>query len=528
MPVDLVKEYIKLNRFVLMTESQSVFESDILVPDIKPDISEVLVIDAFPSVESVENYKDKLTINIRVLYKILYKCEGGQNNIRSINYTAKYSASINADGLYNDSITNVKCDVEHIDYNLLNERKLNAKVIVKFKIKIVNMVEQGLACDIESSNPVEIKKKNHNISSCVFSSNEFIEISEILTLPGVKSSIEEILRSDAVILGKSVRLVDDKIVIKGELNVTTLYLAQDQAGSLQFVENTIPFTRTLDTDFLDVNFSEENTILDSDILLKSFDIAVSEDSDGENRCIDIEAIITVDIQCYENRCIAVLDDAFALNANLKIKRENCSVFEHIGETQNQFVLKEILKKPDDLPEIGEIINISCKPGVTDWNIEDGRIIVEGFVTNNVLYLSNNAENPVTCFASEIPFKHVFDRKNLDESVKISIKADVEHLNFSIVSTDEIETRIVINASTSIGKINEIPAISDIEEEPLDMNELRKKPGLILYFVKEGDTLWSIAKKYISTEEVIKTANGLDDNDILYPGQQLIVQRIALP
>ena len=61
-----------------------------------------------------------------------------------------------------------------------------------------------------------------------------------------------------------------------------------------------------------------------------------------------------------------------------------------------------------------------------------------------------------------------------------------------------------------------------------MNELRKKPGLILYFVKEGDTLWSIAKKYISTEEVIKTANGLDDNDILYPGQQLIVQRIALP
>ena len=132
----------------------------------------------------------------------------------------------------------------------------------------------------------------------------------------------------------------------------------------------------------------------------------------ENRCIDIEAIITVDIQCYENRCIAVLDDAFALNANLKIKRENCSVFEHIGETQNQFVLKEILKKPDDLPEIGEIINISCKPGVTDWNIEDGRIIVEGFVTNNVLYLSNNAENPVTCFASEIPFKHVLTERTL--------------------------------------------------------------------------------------------------------------------
>jgi len=528
MPVDLVKEYIKLNRVVLMTESQSVFESDILVPDIKPDIAELLVIDAFPTVESVENYKDKLTINVRVLYKILYKCEGGGNNIRSINSTARYSTSVNADGLYNDSLTKVKCDVEHVDYTVLNERKINVKVIIKFKIKIINTVEQGLACDIESSSPVEIKKENYTISSCVFSAAEYIEVNEKLSLPGVKSSIEEILRSDAVLLGKSVRIVDDKILIKGDLNITTLYIAQDQAGSLQFVENTIPFSKTIDADFAGLALSEDNHLLEADVMLKSFDIAVSEDSDGENRCLDVEALITADILCYENKTIALLDDAFALKSNLKIKREKCGIFQHMGEVQNQFVLKEILRKPDFLPEIGEIICVTCKPGVTGWNVEDGRITVEGFVTNSILYLSNNPDNPVTCFSSDIPFKHVFERRDLDESIKINIKTDVEHLNFSIISTEEVETRIVINATASLVKINEIPIIASIEEEALDIETLRKRPGLVLYFVREGDSLWSIAKKYLTTEEMIKSINGLDDNAVLYPGQKLIIQRIAIP
>lgn len=523
MPVDLVKEYIKLNRVVLMTENQSVFESDILVPDIKPDISEVLVIDALPTVESVENYKDKLSVNINVLYKILYKCEGEQNSVRSINYTGKYSTSVNVDGLYPDSVSNIKCDVEHVDYNLLNERKINAKVIVKFSIQIVNMDEQGLACDIESSNAVEIKKENHNISSCIYSSDEPIEIGETLTLPSVKSSIDEILRTDAVLLGKSVRFVDDKIVIKGDLNITTLYLAQDQVGSLQFVENTIPFAKTIDVDF-----TEDDTILDSDIVLRTINTVISEDSDGENRCLDVEATISTNIQCYENKNVAVLDDAFALNSKLIIKRENCNVFEYIGENQSQFVIKEILKKPDDMPEIGEIINISCKTGVTESNIESDRIVVEGFITNNILYLSNNADSPVTCFVHEIPFKHVFDRKDVDDSMKISIKADVEHLNFSIISTEEIEARIVVNASASIGRINVIPAIAEIEEEPVDLDSLRKRPSIVVYFVKPGDTLWSIAKMYLTTEEMLRNTNELEDNNKLYPGQHLIVPRIALP
>jgi LysM repeat protein len=53
-------------------------------------------------------------------------------------------------------------------------------------------------------------------------------------------------------------------------------------------------------------------------------------------------------------------------------------------------------------------------------------------------------------------------------------------------------------------------------------ELHKKDGEkeIIYIVKEGDTLWSIAKKYNLTISEIKTWNHLDQTDQIYPTDRL--------
>lgn len=36
-------------------------------------------------------------------------------------------------------------------------------------------------------------------------------------------------------------------------------------------------------------------------------------------------------------------------------------------------------------------------------------------------------------------------------------------------------------------------MTDIKEEPLDYDAIQKIPGIVGYIVKEGDSLWSIAK-----------------------------------
>ncbi len=43
---------------------------------------------------------------------------------------------------------------------------------------------------------------------------------------------------------------------------------------------------------------------------------------------------------------------------------------------------------------------------------------------------------------------------------------------------------------------------------------------IIYSVREGDTLWNIAKEFGTTVNDIARYNGIVDTDRIYPGQQL--------
>ena len=43
---------------------------------------------------------------------------------------------------------------------------------------------------------------------------------------------------------------------------------------------------------------------------------------------------------------------------------------------------------------------------------------------------------------------------------------------------------------------------------------------IVYTVREGDTLWNIAKAYGTTVNDIARYNGIVETDVIYPGQRL--------
>ena len=61
------------------------------------------------------------------------------------------------------------------------------------------------------------------------------------------------------------------------------------------------------------------------------------------------------------------------------------------------------------------------------------------------------------------------------------------------------------------------------EEPLDMERLQNEPGMIGYVVKEGDDLWSIAKRFHTTKQELMTTNDLNQ-EILQKGQKLLVMK----
>ena len=68
-------------------------------------------------------------------------------------------------------------------------------------------------------------------------------------------------------------------------------------------------------------------------------------------------------------------------------------------------------------------------------------------------------------------------------------------------------------------------IDKVEVQPLDMEKVRSMPGITVYMVKPGDTLWDIAKKFYTTVEEICVRNDLENGEIEQGQPLLLIKKV---
>ena len=102
-------------------------------------------------------------------------------------------------------------------------------------------------------------------------------------------------------------------------------------------------------------------------------------------------------------------------------------------------------------------------------------------------------------------------------------AETDNAAFYSDSSD-IEAKVVLNLNALVFRRRKEMVMQYVEEKDRDPEELQKLPGITCYFVKPGDTLWDIAKKFYTTTDKIRKLNELK-TETLTPMQQLLVERV---
>jgi len=139
---------------------------------------------------------------------------------------------------------------------------------------------------------------------------------------------------------------------------------------------------------------------------------------------------------------------------------------------------------------------------------------------NVIYQPDNGEVPIYCRSYEIPFMHEMDVAGSREGDDCEINLRVDHCGYSILSADELEIRITLNIDATTTRTIALPVITSAEEQERSMEY--KKPSVLIYFARKGDTLWNIAKKYRTTVLEIIENNNIDEDTELVAGQQILI------
>lgn len=517
MSLDAVKESFRVIDSVNEESIQTVVENDVIVPDVKPDIMRILLLDGEISINSTDISNDRISISGNIKYKILYISDDENSSIKSINTNAPFYSDVNMSNARTGMTPIVKGDIEHIEYNLLNGRKANLKAIIKIDVKLLSEADKEVICDLKGYEDIQVLKENINLNNYIGQNKTEVLVEDSLEVPSGKPAIKEILRNDVKIINKDYKISDNKINVKGELNISTLYIADDEQQSFQSMEHEIPFSKSIDMEGAGEN---SNCVLDYNILDYRFE--AGEDSDGELRYLNGEVSLEVNGRCYEKKCLSVISDAYTPQTIIEFDKEELMVEDAVMENKSQIILKDTIAINEDNPDIQEVFNVMCSPILSEFKLLEDKAVVEGYIRVNLLYLSNNADDPVSCFQQEVPFRQNIDMKGIKPDMNCDVSMDIEHYNYSVVSVSEVEIRLAIGLSILGLNKQTVPFMVAASEKSIEDAKRSRRPSMTIYYTQQGDNLWKIAKRYFTTIDEIRKFNNISDKDGLLPGQQIII------
>ena len=121
---DVIKENVQFEQLIRESNSNCVLKDEYLIPDTHPDVQEILTVESRPMITNKEVVGDKIVLDGKVEYTVLYLAREESLVINSVNYTQKFTSNIDLNQDEHKVICEAECNVEHIEAAIMNERKI--------------------------------------------------------------------------------------------------------------------------------------------------------------------------------------------------------------------------------------------------------------------------------------------------------------------------------------------------------------------------------------------------------------------
>lgn len=518
MSVILKKEKIQTGDVICQKYSQTNIECDVIVPDVNPDIMKILDVSGYVSVTEKSIRADKVYIQGVVNMTVLYAPDGDvMSCVKSLSCTRDFNHAIDARGAEEGMQLTAEVDAESFNYSLINSRKVNLRCTAGISIKVTRPGEFEIAVDTESDESICTDSKTIRICNATVNSENRITLCEQLEIPSGKPGIGEILKVSVFPQSLELTLMENKATAAGQVKICTLYTSADD-GSVQLTEHTVPFTETLDVDGAEDDMEGEIEYSVSDMYSE-----IRDDSDGEARIIGIDLGLCAIIRGFRIQELNAICDAYSTNGSVNLESQQVNIEQLVDNTTAQLTHKMSVNLPEMLPRIAQICDISANASVERISAGDGEITVFGKVHCDILYITNDGNAPLGSFSDVSEFTHTIPVPGASPGTICEAKVFTEHVSYTLSGGDSIDMRVVLGLCVRSFTDETLSSVTDIEITGDDSSE--RKPCITIYFVRSGDTLWNIAKRYRTTVEALKECNNLT-NDRLNVGQQIKICRKA--
>ena len=374
-------------------------------------------------------------------------------------------------------------------------------------IKIYSNEDVEIVNNITNVDDIQTLQKEFCVNSLIGNGKTTVYAKDTLNIEQT-DELAEILKVDINLIDKDIKISYNKVLAKAEAEIKIMYLTDD--GRINSVMATIPVMG-----FIDMKDINEDSICDVTYELKNI---IIKPNNVEDHSVYVEAEFEIFCAVYKKQEINIIQDMYSRTMDVKYTQRTIKVIKDKEEISEVFNLRK-QERIDEVKQ-NKIYDVEVKPRIISSQMENGKIIYQGEVSLTFIYGQEgttriNIKNLVEPFEFTVTSNSIAKKMRIDTSIEIAKK------DFVVMADSTIDIKVDLNFRLNIVKESSINLIESVtESEKKD----RESFSIIVYYARVGDTLWKIAKKFGSTVDEIVKVNGIENPDVIMPGEQLFIPR----
>jgi hypothetical protein len=468
-----------------------------IIPDSLPDAERIIGTEAMVYIRNKEPENGRLTVAGMVDAYVIYADDEGR--VRRTQISEQFGTSVDNSGVTVDSKAVVTMRIASADARLLNPRKMLVRCDVLLNVECYEPRRAELFLPPEEGTyPVELLTEEREATVLGDMAEKTFSVTGEYSLPSGKPAVGEILSASV-----RAELEDDtSAMLKGMVKARLLY-RPERGGAPETVEFSTAFSQLME-------FGGDCTGFRASIVPTAVYLTTDSLYDSEDRRIVLEVNALAQCLAYRKETVACITDAYSCGYEVETQTGETEIDTACSAVNINGQVREIIETSR---EPRDIVSVSACPGV----VYTGGGELKTTVTASVLYMS---EDGVLLSAS----KKLNASAELPESEGAVTAAMIQGEPLAVISAGGIEIKLNVGfraETSSPVTAAGLTAITVDTDSPKDQTD---RPSLVLRRFGEGDTLWTLAKRYSSVSGLIAGRNGFEPGTEPEIGSMLIIPR----
>ncbi|HHY47978.1 MAG TPA: DUF3794 domain-containing protein [Firmicutes bacterium] len=281
---------------------------------------------------------------------------------------------------------------------------------------------------------------------------------EMIKIPTGAPTAEKVVSVDATLKTSAYEIIKDKVIIEGKVDVRALYVGITAAGSqpVQLLEQEVSYELVAEIPGTQPGMNVQIDVRAEHVANELVD----------PHTIRVEVLVRAFAKVTKTEQLEVVTDVKGPE-DLKVTKELLKVEDVVGEQASQVVVTERVAVPEEKPDIQSVISVEGRTRLTDVQILDDQVVVEGAVDVNVMYAAAVGDTsgvtrlPVHFMEAKLRFTHVVEVPGARSGMHVQVTVEQETIDYDLIDARTISIDAVVKITVKVTATKQMEVVTDV-------------------------------------------------------------------